>query len=114
MAISKLEVVIVTYNSAIEIGNLLRDIRTYSEKTLGQTIVVDNCSSDKTVEVIKKRFPQVRLIENKTNVGYSRAVNQAVRLIKSDFFFLINPDVRILKKSFWTKLLELIRTDDKI
>lgn len=108
------QIIIITYNSASEIKNLLSDIQKYSPKALAQTIIIDNFSTDKTIQIVKKHFPQVKLIKNKTNLGYSKAANQAVSLIKSDFFFLINPDIRILEKSFWTKTLKLISADKNI
>ena len=54
--------------------------------------VVDNASKDDSVTVIKNAFPQITLIENKINVGFGRANNQALPLIKGDYVLLLNTD----------------------
>lgn len=84
---------IVTYNSANEISNLLNDL--LSNIPEGKIIVVDNASSDKTADVIRKHFPQVQLIRNSTNVGYAKAVNQGFELCHTAYMLLLNPDIRI-------------------
>ena len=84
---------IVTYNSASDISNLLNDLLLYLPE--GKIIVIDNASRDKTADVVKEHFPQVRLIRNSTNVGYARAVNQGFELCHTDYVLLLNPDIRI-------------------
>ncbi len=54
--------------------------------------VVDNNSSDNSVEMIKSMFPDVKLIGNKENVGFARANNQVLREAKGDYFLLLNSD----------------------
>ena len=54
--------------------------------------VVDNASSDDSVDMVKREFPQVRLICNAENAGFSRANNQAIRASNSRYVFLLNSD----------------------
>ena len=61
----------------------------------GEVFVVDNCSSDDSVPYLRNKFPWVRYIENKDNVGFSRANNQALREARGQYVLLLNPDTFI-------------------
>lgn len=63
-------------------------------ENLGTLIIIDNGSEDDTVEWLNKNYPNVIIIRNKTNLGYTKPVNQGVAISKSEFFILINNDVR--------------------
>jgi GT2 family glycosyltransferase len=84
---------IVTYNSANEVLNLLADL--HAHVPTHRIIIVDNASKDETARVVQKRFPQVELIRNATNVGYAKAVNQGFDLCDTEYVLLLNPDIRI-------------------
>ncbi|HEX6034338.1 MAG TPA: glycosyltransferase, partial [Anaerolineales bacterium] len=55
-------------------------------------VVVDNNSQDGTVEEIRARYPGVRLVVNESNLGYSKAVNQGLRVLDARYYVLLNPD----------------------
>ena len=57
-----------------------------------QVFVVDNASKDDSVQVIKKAYPNITLIENKQNVGFGRANNQVLDLAKGEYVLLLNTD----------------------
>ncbi|HXY39938.1 MAG TPA: glycosyltransferase family 2 protein [Vicinamibacteria bacterium] len=57
-----------------------------------EVILVDNASRDGTPERVRERFPSVRLIVNGTNVGFTRATNQAIRLSSGRRLVWLNPD----------------------
>jgi GT2 family glycosyltransferase len=105
---------IVTYNSAGEIGNLLSDLRRPAPPDRRQIVVIDNCSSDDTVSVIRSRFPEVRLVANARNVGFARAVNQGMDLCEAEFVFLLNPDMRIAQADFHEAMLACMRQSPAI
>ena len=104
---SSFTILIVTYNSASEISNLLDDLHLYAPD--GKIIVIDNASRDKTVDVVQKHFPQVQLIQNSTNVGYAKAVNQGFELCNTDYVLLLNPDIRINSRQLFTELEKCLR-----
>ena len=57
-----------------------------------EVFVVDNASKDNSAQIIKNAFPNITLIENKINVGFGRANNQVLNLVKGDFVLLLNTD----------------------
>ncbi|OGE27466.1 hypothetical protein A3B42_04895 [Candidatus Daviesbacteria bacterium RIFCSPLOWO2_01_FULL_38_10] len=64
-----------------------------------QVIVVDNASSDNSVEAVKKKFPQVEIIKNQSNLGFAVGNNEGVRLAKAPVVFFLNPDTVIIKQA---------------
>lgn len=79
--------VIVTYNSAREIGACLRAL-----SGVGEVVVVDNASSDDTCERAEAAAPHAQLIRNNENLGFAAAVNQGIRATSSPLVLLLNPD----------------------
>ena len=82
---------------------------------IGEVIIVDNASADKSREYIKnKSFPfPVRLIENEINRGFAPAVNQAILEADYEYIFSLNNDTEV-KKGSLEQLLDLITSDDEI
>ena len=62
--------------------------------------VVDNDSKDGSVEMVKESFPEVIVIANKVNVGFSTANNQAIKQTKADYVVLLNPDTLVKSDTF--------------
>jgi GT2 family glycosyltransferase len=105
-----LSYIIITYNSADFIGNCLNSIaRQQSNEITSEVILIDNASKDLTVEIVRKKFPQVILRENRENVGFAVAVNQAFSLSKGEHVLLLNPDT-ILKDDFTGELFSFINS----
>jgi GT2 family glycosyltransferase len=88
----KLTVVIVNYNVRAYLEQCLRTVFTALEGLEGEVFVVDNQSTDGSVDMVRAKFPQVRLIANRDNVGFSRANNQAIREARGEYVLLLNPD----------------------
>ncbi len=65
-----------------------------------EVFVVDNNSVDGSVEMVKNKFPQVKLIENKQNTGFSYANNQAIKESKGKYTLLLNPDTVVEEDTF--------------
>lgn len=91
-----LSIIIVSYNCKEYLKNCLRSVLKEVLKLSHEVIVVDNASTDATVEMLKKEFPYIILINNSINVGFSKANNQAVRQSKGKYILLLNPDTIVL------------------
>lgn len=105
---------IVTYNSANEISDLLSDLRNLALYAASRVIVVDNASRDQTVALVATRFPEVCVAQNARNVGYARAVNHGFGLSSTEYVFLLNPDIRILDPTFFSTMLECMERNPNI
>jgi len=90
----QLSIIIVTYCSADVIQSCLNSIKT-DEKVSREIFVVDNASEDGTAEIVQMKYPDVCLISNDYNRGFSAANNQAIPLCRGRYFFFINPDVEL-------------------
>ena len=75
-----------------DLVNCLRSIDENRPRAEFEIIVVDNASTDGSVETIKKDFPDVKIIDNSENYGFSAANNQAIRIAKGQYVFLLNPE----------------------
>lgn len=103
---------IVTYNSASDISNLLNDLLLHIPGA--RIIVIDNASRDETVPVVQKHFPQVQLIRNSSNVGYAKAVNQGFALCQTDYVLLLNPDIRINSPGLFAEMEKCVKHSRQI
>ena len=95
-----LSVVIVSYNVKYYLEQCLRSVFAASKDLEMEVFVVDNHSTDGTLEYLTPLFPQVRFIENDENVGFSRANNQAIREAKGRYILLLNPDTFVTEHTF--------------
>jgi len=84
--------VIVTHNHAEYIEECLRSCTQSLEFVDGEIIVVDNCSTDGTIELINKFENQVTIIHNTVRTGFSANNNQAIRRAQGEYVFILNPD----------------------
>ena len=88
----KISIVIVSYNVCQLLDECLQSVKRALQGIDGEVYVVDNNSTDNTVETLTRKHPDVHFIANKDNVGFSRANNQAIRLSSSEYVLLLNPD----------------------
>lgn len=88
----KLSVVIVSYNVKYHLEQCIRSVKKASEGLDADVWVVDNASTDGSVEYLQACFPDVHFISNTENVGFSRANNQAIRQCEGEYVLLLNPD----------------------
>ncbi|MCP4520107.1 MAG: glycosyltransferase [Cytophagales bacterium] len=91
----KVSVIIVNYNVCYFLEQALKSVFEASKNLEVEVFVVDNDSKDNSVELVKEKFPQVKLIANKDNVGFSKANNQAIREATGEYILLLNPDTVI-------------------
>jgi GT2 family glycosyltransferase len=96
----KLSVIIVNYNVQHFLEQCLHSVRKASKNVSLEVFVVDNNSVDGSVEMVKEKFPEVLLIENKKNTGFSYANNQAIKVSKGEYVLLLNPDTVVEEDTF--------------
>ncbi|TSA24404.1 MAG: glycosyltransferase [Bacteroidetes bacterium] len=98
----QLSVIIVNYNVKYFLEQCIRSIQKAVNGLSAEIFVVDNNSVDGSVRMIREKFPEVHLIENKDNKGFSKANNQAIRKAEGDYILILNPDT-ILEDDTLTK-----------
>jgi len=96
----KLSIVIVNYNVKFFLEQCLHSVYKAVGNVSSEVFVVDNNSVDGSCAMVRKKFPQVNLIENRQNVGFSKANNQAIRLSKGEYILLLNPDTVVEEDTF--------------
>lgn len=96
----KLSVIIVNYNVRHFLEQCLVSVFKAIENLDAEIFVVDNVSKDDSVAMVKENFPQVQLIANTENVGFSKANNQAIKLSKGEYVLLLNPDTVVEEDAF--------------
>lgn len=96
----KLSVVIVNYNVQYFLEQCLKSVMISGKGIDMEVIVVDNNSVDESVNMVKEKFPDVKLIENKTNTGFSKANNQAIIQSAGEYVLLLNPDTVVEDDTF--------------
>lgn len=96
----QISVVIVSYNTSNLTLKCIESIKKYFLVHTKEIIVVDNHSFDDTCKLIKKQHQDVKLIENKENLGFSKSVNIGVRISQSDFVAVLNSDTEFFDDSY--------------
>ncbi|MEW6777925.1 MAG: glycosyltransferase family 2 protein [Bdellovibrionota bacterium] len=103
--------ILVSWNSARTLGKCLESLAGQTRQP-AEIFVVDNASGDASRD-IAKGFSQITVIENQQNVGFAPAVNQAWKLSKEPWIFLLNPDV-VLDKFYLARLLAACEFRDTV
>jgi GT2 family glycosyltransferase len=103
-----LSIIIVTYNSAGHIENCIRSIMKNIDIDDYETIVVDNCSSDDTVNIVKK-YSDVIVIINSKNYGFATANNKGFKIARGEYVVVLNPDVNFTKETNVIKMIEYFK-----
>lgn len=107
-----ISVIIPNYNGSKYIKQCLNSLKkqTYENYEL---IIIDNASQDNSIKIIEKHYPQVNLIKNKQNYGFSIAVNQGIKASKGEYVVLLNNDT-VVFEDWLGNLVKCIEKDKKI
>ena len=62
---------------------------------LCEIIIADNCSTDTSVEFVRKNYPTIRVIQNQNNTGYAGGYNEALKQVNSKYYVLLNQDIEV-------------------
>lgn len=96
----QLSVIIVNYNVRYFLRQALWSVRRAAAGLAVEIWVVDNHSSDGSVQMVREEFPEVRMIANPDNPGFATANNQAIRQASGKFILLLNPDTLVQEDTF--------------
>lgn len=105
-------IIIVNWNGKGHIINCLGSLKKIDYKKT-ETIIVDNGSSDGSIEYIRSQYPKVIIIKNSNNLGFSKANNQGIKKAKGEYILLLNNDTKV-SKNFLTVLVKRISADPLI
>lgn len=107
----ELSVVIVNYNTGPQLKECIGSVKKTTQdfkSPSSEIIVVDNASADDSFKILKKE-KNIRLLSNKENKGFSKAVNQGIKIAQGEYILLLNPDT-VVKKDAIQKLLEFAKS----
>jgi GT2 family glycosyltransferase/lipopolysaccharide/colanic/teichoic acid biosynthesis glycosyltransferase len=105
----EVSIVIVSYNSRGVLGPCLESLKRQSLFATTEVVVVDNASSDGTPAMVRERYPWVRLIAGRKNLGFSRGVNIGIREARGRYFLILNPDTVVRRDSI-ERLVEFAKS----
>jgi GT2 family glycosyltransferase len=95
----KLSVVVVNHNRCDLLKLTLNSLIKSANGVDSEVIIVDNASTDTTIEVLNADYPQLRVIANKVNEGIAKAANQGIQASRGEYILLVNPDVILGKET---------------
>tara|TARA_Y100000813_G_scaffold90080_1_gene64063 strand:+ start:446 stop:1312 length:867 start_codon:yes stop_codon:yes gene_type:complete len=96
----QLTVIIVNYNVKNILRNCLLSVQKAAHSIDTEIIVVDNASSDGSVEMLKAEFKELKLITNTQNLGFSKANNKGIAQAQGKYILLLNPDTLVYENTF--------------
>jgi GT2 family glycosyltransferase len=96
----QLSVIILNYNVRFFLEQCFASVQEALTNIDSEIIVVDNDSSDDSCEMIKSRFPNVKLIKNNSNLGFPKGNNIGVAQAKGDYICILNPDTVVAEDTF--------------
>lgn len=100
----KLSVIILNYNVRYFLEQCILSVQQALHGMDAEIIVIDNNSADGSCDMVSKKFPQITLISNKENVGFSKANNQGVAIAKGEYVCILNPDTAVAEDTFYKVL----------
>ncbi|MHC4551329.1 MAG: glycosyltransferase family 2 protein [Planctomycetota bacterium] len=89
-------IIIVNWNTRQLLEDCLRSIERTTGNVAYEVVVIDNASQDDSAQMVKDKFPDVRLIENNDNRGFSAANNQGMTVAQGEYVLLLNSDTVVL------------------
>ena len=109
----KVSVIIVSYNVKYFIDQCIASIKQSDCDFNFEIIVVDNLSTDGSQEFIRSKYPDIELIANQENVGFSKANNQGVAIAKGEYVLILNPDT-LLSTNTLSSCVEFVETKEDV
>jgi GT2 family glycosyltransferase len=88
--------VIVNWNTGNLLSECIESVYAETKQCDFEIIVLDNASSDNSIDLVEEKYKEVRVIRNKANLGFSAANNLGVKEAEGEFIILLNPDTKII------------------
>jgi len=104
----KISIIILSWNTKSLLHDCLKSL-----KGDGEVIVVDNGSTDGSVQMVQKEFPRVKLIKNQKNLGFGAANNQGIKAAQGDYLLLLNSDT-VVKNDAPLKMAEFLSENPQV
>lgn len=104
---TQLSIILLSFNTRVYLAQALQSIEAQKQPNW-EVIVVDNASSDNSVEMVKKDFPWVRVIKNKENIGFAAGNNVGMKQAQGQYIMLMNSDAELYKNSKLITLIEYL------
>lgn len=104
-----LSVIIVNWNTKKLLEDCLSSTYKFTKDISFEVIVVDNASKDDSPQMVAKKFPEVKVIKNKQNLGFTKANNQGIKAAKGEYIMLLNSDAYLIENSF-KKLIDFAKS----
>jgi len=107
----KIAVVILNWNGKQLLETFLPSVLAFSDQAT--VYVADNASTDNSVTYVQENFPEVTVIQNKTNGGYAKGYNEALKNLQEDIFVLLNSDVEVTQ-NWLSPIVEAFKKDSNL
>src|ERR1044072_1964398 len=92
----KLSIIIINYNAINYLTDCLITLEKQFDHIEHEVCLVDNASTDGSLELLSQKFPEVKVLANTVNLGFSKAVNLGLKNTQGEFVIWLNPDSEIL------------------
>lgn len=107
-----ISIILVNWNTKQLLLQCLESITEDCKNINAEIIISDNASTDGSVEAVQSRYPEAKIVKNKTNLGFALGNNVAIKHAKGDFICLVNTDVKVTKNCF-SRLIHFIDENPK-
>lgn len=108
-----ISVITVTWNSKQHISKQIASVQRAVKNLAVEQIIVDNASTDGTADDVAQNYPNLKLIQNTTNVGFAKANNQALGQASGEYLLFLNPDTELSEGALET-LITFMRSSPKV
>lgn len=104
---TKLTISIVNFNAGNYLLGTLESLYQVADELDFEIFVVDNASTDGSLALAKQQYKKVKYIANQENIGFGRAHNQVLKVLKTEYVLILNPDV-VVKKGTLSYMLNFL------
>lgn len=108
---SKIAVVILNWNGEKLLEQFLPSVEAHSKQA--DIYVADNASTDNSISFIKENYPTIKIVQNKSNGGFAKGYNDALKHIDADIYCLLNSDVEVTE-NWLTPIENIFKEDSKV